>query len=171
MGTARFVAKATTVVCLSTTPLLGLTGTAAAEPADPANNDRVFALLPGGYPPGECSASDLYAEDPFIARVGCGPNTDPGGPVGATYSLYANPGDLDVVFNQAASSGDPTACPGASAAGPAAWPGGMVACTILNGGPGHGSPMVSWTNAADALMVAARGTDLGSLYSWWLTAR
>src|SRR5246127_358198 len=96
-----FLGTAMTAACVSVVPPVATSLTAIADPADnQANNDKLFALLSGGYTPGDCKAGKQYAEDPFVARLGCGPSSQAGGPSAATYSLYGNIADLDKAFNQ-----------------------------------------------------------------------
>jgi len=161
-------ARTMTAACVSIVTFFGTSATATADPADnQANNAKLFALLSGGYTPADCQAGKQYPEDPFLARLGCGRNSQPGGPNAATYSLYGNVADLNKTFDQYGAS---IPCPGTSNPGPTAWPGGMVKC-------GHGfypqqsQSMVTWTRAADLVVVNAQGPDLASLYAWWLSAR
>jgi serine/threonine kinase PknH len=156
-------ARAMTAACVSVVTFFGTSTTATADPADTqANNDKLFAELSGGYTPADCKAGKQYPEDPFLARLGCGRNSRPGGPNAATYSLYGNIADLNKTFDL---YGPSIPCPG-----PTAWPGGQVKC-------GHGlypqqsQSMLTWTKDADLVVVNAVGADLPSLYAWWLTAR
>ena len=81
-------ARAITIVCFSVVTLFGVPAMATADPTDNQANDKLFALISPGYTPADCQASKPYPEDPFLARLGCGPNGQPGGPAGAIYSLY-----------------------------------------------------------------------------------
>ncbi len=163
MSTLSRAARAT-ILCLSAVILFGVSATATADPTDDqANNDKLFALLSGGYTPADCQAGKQYPQDPFLARLGCGPNSQPGGPAGAIYSLYGNAADLNKTFNIYVNSGTPLACPGATSPGPVPWQGGSVVCTTARG-PDDGAPMLSWTKTADLLVVSARGRDLASVY-------
>jgi serine/threonine-protein kinase len=161
-------AKAMIAVCVSVVAFFGASATAAADPADnQANNDKLLALLSGGYTAADCQAGKQYPEDPFLARLGCGRNNQPGGPNAAIYSLYGNIADLNKTFNLYGAS---IPCPGTTDPGPSAWQGGMVKC-------GHGfyphasQSMLTWTRDADLVVVNAEGPDLASLYAWWLPAR
>lgn len=158
-------ARVLAIACLLVASLIAGSTTATAEPDDQANNDKLFAMLSGGYTPADCQAGKQYAEDPFLARLGCGPNGQPGGPRGATYSLYANANDMNNAFNKRL--GDPIACSETTGAGPVAWPGGMVQCSYNS----RAGTALSWTRDADLLVGVVSGTDVGSLYNWWLTAR
>jgi hypothetical protein len=55
--------------------------------ADPAHDDTPFPLLSGGYTAAEWQASNPYPEDPFLARLGCGPNSQPDSPSTAIVGL------------------------------------------------------------------------------------
>ena len=121
MSTLIRAARAMTILCLSAVILFGVSATATADPTDnQANNDKLFALLSVGYTPADCQAGKQYPEDSFLARLGCGPNSQPGGPAGAIYSLYGSAADLNKTFNAYVNSGDPLACPGTTNPGPVA---------------------------------------------------
>ena len=157
--------RAIAVGCSSAAALLGVSATAA---ADPTSDDRLAGLIPAGS--ADCQVSQPYPEDPFLARLGCGQNSRPGGPYSAVYSLYGSPADADTAFSRLAGSGDPVACPGAAGAEAVSWGGGMVVCTTASG-PRQGAPTVSWTKAADSFVGSATGNDLAALYAWWQAAR
>jgi hypothetical protein len=106
---------------------------------------HLFALLCGGYPPRDCQAGKQYPEDPFLARLGCGPNSQPGGPNAATYSLYGNIADLNKAFNI---YGSAIPCPGTTDPGPVAWQGGRVKCGH-DFYPHTSLSMLTWTRDAD----------------------
>jgi hypothetical protein len=167
MFTMLRTVRAVAVVCLSAATVFGSTGTAA---AGPSSNEKLLGLLSAGYTPADCTPSDQYPEDPFRARFGCGANGQPGGPRSAIYSLYGTGLDLTEAFQRYASSGSPLPCPGQVDPGPIGWQNGLVVCTTARG-PSDGAPTLSWTKSADLLAVSATGTDIASLYSWWLTAR
>ncbi len=165
MQTARAIA----IGCISAATLLGFSATAAADPTDTdASNEKLAGLIPPGS--GDCQVSKQYPEDPFLARLGCGQSSQPGGPHGATYSLYGSPADVDTTFGRLAGSGNPVPCPGAAGPEPVSWGGGMVVCTTA-AGPQQGAPTVSWTKTADLFVGSAMGNDLAALYTWWVAAR
>ena len=172
MSTLMRAARAVNLVCLSAAILFGVSATATADPTDnQANNDKLFAMLSGGYTPTDCQASRQYPEDPFLARLGCGPNNQPGGPLRAVYSVYGSVADLDEAFNLIVGSGDPVPCPGTTDPGPIAWQGGIVLCATSHTQVDAGVPMLAWTKGADLLVVNVTGRDVAALYAWWLTAR
>ena len=161
-------ARAMTAVCVFVVTFFGTAATAAADPADnQANNDKLFALLSGGYAAADCQAGKQYPEDPFLARLGCGRNSQPGGPNAATYSLYGNSADLNKAFNL---YGPSIPCLGTTDPGPGAWQGGMVKCGH-DFYPHTSQSMLTWTRDADLVVVNVEGPDLASLYAWWLSAR
>ena len=174
MSSSIRASRAVTTVCLSAVILFGVSATANADPTDnQANTDKLFALLSAGYTAADCQASKPYPEDPFLARLGCGPNGQPNGPVSAIYSLYGSAADLNKTFNVYVNSGAPVPCPGTTDPGPMAWQGGMVICATSNQQPDEGAPILTWTKNADLLVVTAKpkGRDLAALYAWWLPAR
>jgi serine/threonine-protein kinase len=160
------MARAMTAACVSVVSFIGVSATASADPTDTqANNDKLFALLSGGYTPADCKAGKQYPQDPFLARLGCG--RKPGGPNAVTYSLYGNIADLNKTFNLYGAS---IPCPGTTDPGPIAWQGGKMKCGH-DFYPQQSQPMLTWTRDADLVVVNAEGPDLASLYAWWLTAR
>jgi hypothetical protein len=152
-------------LCLAAT-LFGLSAPANAEPrdADPANNDKLLAIVAPGFT--DCIVSKLY--DAAIARVACSKGL-PGGPTAVIYSLYGNDADMNKAFDSLTRSADPVPCLGAIDSAPSAWNGGMVWCGTFRG-PGQGMPTVVWTRTADLVVASASGRDLVGLYGWWLTA-
>ncbi|MBV9515966.1 MAG: hypothetical protein JO280_18300 [Mycobacteriaceae bacterium] len=161
-------AQAMTAVCVSVVAFFGASAMAAADPPDnQANNDKLFSLLSGGYTPAECRAGNQYPQDPFLARLGCGRNSQPGGPNAAIYSLYGNSADLSKAFNNYGAS---IPCPGTTDQGPVAWQGGMMKCGH-DFYPQQSQYILTWTRDADLVVVNVDGPDLNGLYNWWLTAR
>jgi serine/threonine-protein kinase len=167
MFTMQRAARAVAVVCLSIATVFGATGTAA---AGPASNEKLLGMLSGGYTAADCTPSEQYPEDPFRARFGCGANSQPGGPRSAIYSLYGAGFEVTEAFQAVAGSGSPLACPGQVDPGPIGWQNGLVVCTTARG-PSEGAPTLTWTKSADLLLVSVTGSDIASLYAWWLTAR
>jgi hypothetical protein len=161
-------AKAMTAACVFVASYFGTSATATADPTgDQANNDKLFALLSGGYTPADCRAGNQYPQDPFLARLGCGRNGQPGSPKAATYSLYGNIADLNKAFDIYGAS---IPCPGTTDPGPTAWQGGRVKCGH-DFYPQESQSMLTWTRDSDLVVVNIEGPDLASLYAWWLTAR
>jgi serine/threonine-protein kinase len=77
--------------------------------APPAALEDLRRLLPAGYPAEACTP----APSPDGATViTCGPNTDPGGPRSATYTLAAGPEALRTTFDQLVESTTVVVCPG-----------------------------------------------------------
>ena len=76
-------------------------GLSAAEP--PVSESRC-----PGYTPADCQASEQYPEDPFLVRLGCGPNSQPGRrlPSGTILVDVAAAGDERVVLSARVSSHD-----------------------------------------------------------------
>jgi serine/threonine kinase PknH len=161
-------ARVMAAACVSVVTFVGTSTTASADPTDNrANNDKLFALLSGGYVPGDCRASTQYPQDPFLARIGCGRNSQPGGPNAATYSLYGNIADLNKIFNQYGAS---ISCPGTTDPGPIAWQRGMMKCGHAFY-PQQSQSTLTWTKDADLVVVNVEGPNLATLYAWWRTAR
>jgi hypothetical protein len=97
-------------------------------------------------------------------------NSLPGGPIKGFYVLFDNSADAAKGFGEL--SGDLTMAPctpGAST--PDTWhnqsspdtPAGKVAC-----GSGATGPGLTWTNDQNHMVGAITGSDVMSLYQWWL---
>lgn len=167
MFTLLRAARAGAVVCLSAATIFGSSATAAAGPI----NDKLLGMLSAGYTPADCTLAEPPAEaDPYRSRFNCGPNAQPGGPRSAVYSLYGAGYEVTEALQAVAASGSPLACPGQVDPGAIGWQNGLVVCTTGRG-PSEGAPTLTWTKSADLLLVSATGTDIASLYAWWLTAR
>ena len=165
MQTARAIA----IGCISAATLLGFSATAAADPTDTdASNEKLAGLIPPGS--GDCQVSKQYPEDPFLARLGCGQRSQPGGPHGATYSLYGSPADVDTTFGRLAGSGNPVPCPGAAGPEPVSWGGGMVVCTTA-AARSRARRLCRGPRPRICLSGSAMGNDLAALYTWWVAAR
>lgn len=139
----------------------------------PAALQDLRRLLPSGYPADACTP----APSPDGATViTCGPNTDPGGPRSATYTLAGGPEALRTTFDQLVESTTVVVCPG-NIQSPGPWrrndtpavTRGTVLCGLNNG-----RPRVVWTNDAQRLIADVQSggpTDprLDQLYAWWGT--
>jgi hypothetical protein len=171
MFTLIRAARAMAIGCLCGVTFFAVAVSANADPTDnQANNDKLFGLLSGGYSANECHAGNLNPADPFLSRISCGPSSRPGGPTGATYSLYGNTADLNKTFNVYVNSGAALLCPGTTNPGPTAWQGGMVYCATAPY-PSGNAHMVAWTKTADLMVASVTARDLDPLYAWWFTAR
>jgi serine/threonine protein kinase len=145
--------------------------TTATTPSSTAAQDQLTRLLPAGYPPGTCKPTDIPESD--RAAVACGPNTDPGGPTSATYTLARDPTAVRAAFNDAVNRYTAVICP-PNIQSPGAWqrndsptvPRGTLFCGIQ-----AGQPLVAWTNDAQLVLNIAHGdapaTRLDGLYTWW----
>ncbi|MFB1298732.1 serine/threonine-protein kinase [Mycobacterium sp. pW049] len=130
-------------------------------------------LLPSGYPAGACTPA---ASSEGATVITCGPNTDPGGPRSATYTLADGPAMLRTTFDELVESTTVVVCPG-NIQSPGPWrrndtpavTRGTVLCGLSNG-----SPRVVWTNEAERLIAdvesgGPNGPRLDQLYAWWGT--
>jgi hypothetical protein len=72
---------------------------------------------------------------------------------------------MNAAFNRRL--GDQIACSETTGSGPVSWSGGMVQCSYNS----RAGTALSWTRNADLLVGVVSGSDVGSLYNWWLTAR
>lgn len=146
---------------------------AAPTPSRPPDVDiqRVKNAVPKGYSDTSCTARDDSAE----ASVKCGPNTDPGGPQTATYTLYTDQQALNQAFATTIAGFDQVTCPG-NIQSPGAWrrnaAPNKVAGTLFCG-IRAGQAAVIWTSNAQSLLnvteAGAQGPTLDQLYTWWGT--
>lgn len=132
---------------------------------------RLLKLLPAGYPPGACKPAAALAG--AVAEMSCGPNTDPNGPPAASYTLFIEPGALQVSFDTTMQTLNVVTCPGRIQS-PGPWhraaapdrPNGTLLCGVR-----QNNPMLVWTDDANLLVAAIRGdrngVTLDQLYSWW----
>jgi len=72
--------------------------------------ERLLHMLPPGYPTGSCKpiATPEYA----LAQVNCDKNSDPGGPLSATYTLVRDKAALEGALNNIVTSSARVDCPG-----------------------------------------------------------
>ncbi|MGD9620652.1 MAG: protein kinase [Mycolicibacterium sp.] len=138
--------------------------------AEPAARARLNRILPPGYPPGACTPAD--AVPPGAAAVAsCAANTDPGGPVSATYTLALDDKARSSAFDQIVGESTTVVCPGRIQS-PGPWRRrsnpdtavGMLYCGVRDG-----SAVLAWTTDADLLLAVTRSPqhDLPTLYRWW----
>lgn len=139
--------------------------------ADP-NSSALAGMLSKGYSTSNCQPGDLDQDDRskgILAGYECQQNTLSGGPTKGAYVLFDNPSDTSKGFQEL--KGDLSVVPCASD-DPDTWhytsspdtPAGKVACGTGNKGSG-----VIWTNDKNHMVGAVLGSDIKSLYQWWLT--
>ena len=138
---------------------------------DPRAQARLRLLLPAGYPPGTCNPGGVTSTT--TAATLCGPNTDPGGPASATYTLVRDKPTLSAAMDDVVHSATPVICP-PNILSPGAWHRvenptvtmGMVFCGIR-----AGVPLVAWTNEPELLLCVTKGAldgpPLDQLFTWW----
>jgi hypothetical protein len=141
--------------------------------ADP-NSTALAGMLSKGYSTSNCHLGDLDQDDRskgILAGYDCGQNSLSGGPTKAAYVLFDNSSDTSSGFQEL--SGDLTnrQVPCASD-DPDTWhydsspntTAGKVFCGAGSKGSG-----VIWTNDQNHMVGAVFGSDISSLYRWWLT--
>ncbi|WP_322861542.1 protein kinase [Mycobacterium europaeum] len=144
----------------------------------PASSDteiqaRLIGMLPRGYPPGTCKP--IAAPSAALAKVSCGTNSDPDGPVSATYLLFPDENSARAAFDQIVQAATVVECPGRIQS-PGPWhrnatpdkTSGMLVC-----GTQQENPMVAWTDDAELLVGVVNGQPQGptldQLYAWWMS--
>ena len=164
------------VTAPSTTPRTDTTTSTTSPPPPPPPSPESIAtirtLLPVGYPPQACRP--VSAADPGgLVTMACGPNTDPGGPPTAQYTLFTNRTALIAAFNGLVETSSQLICPG-NIQSPGPWrrnanpdrPSGILFC-----GNSDDREVVIWTDEERLLLSAVktgeRGPNLDQLYQWW----
>ncbi|MEU0497905.1 hypothetical protein [Mycobacterium sp. NPDC006124] len=149
-----------------------ITTTSAQAKPDAEALKRLNAALPKGYSESSCSPDEAAAD----ATVTCGPNTDPGGPVKATYTLYPDKRALTGAFTETIGKFEQVTCPG-NIQSPGPWRRNAAPDTVagtLFCGIQAGQAVVVWTSDAQLLLnVVESGaqdpSSLDQLYAWWGT--
>lgn len=145
--------------------------TAAEESPDPEAQDRLLRLLPAGYPSESCTPA--AADEGAVAEVSCEKNSDPGGPLSATYTLAKDEAALEAAFDDSIRAATRVNCPG-NIQSPGPWrrnatpqkTSGVLFCGIQGD-----RPTVIWTNVDDLLVSSVQsgpqGPTFDQLYAWW----
>lgn len=154
--------------------MLVAVGVAAPASADPVAD--LYGMLPDGYDEGVCQPVDVPPNDPNrkVAILQCGPNSMPGGPIGARYIEFA---DKDAVAGnfQAYVNSDmwqTEICPGEttriiSVMTPGHEQLGLVACGRQTNDPGP--PHLIFIHGL--MFGNAIGADFQSLLQWMAKSR
>ena len=151
----------------ATTP----SGPVSSPSADAEAQARLQGLLPAGYAPGSCQPT--APSNNAVAAVNCARNSDPGGPVSATYTLVRDKAAIQATFDAIVHASNVVVCPG-NIQSPGPWRRNATPAQIsgtLFCGLRQGGPTVAWTTD-DNLLVSAvagdlRGPNLDQLYTWW----
>ncbi|MFF2113797.1 hypothetical protein [Rhodococcus koreensis] len=164
--------SAATATAAPTTPTpapSSATGTpTSGSTATPQNMQKLMGLLPKGYSATACTPVSLTGAK--LATVDCSQNTDAGGPTAARFSLYPDPATMNADFQATLTDDALATCPGGEQS-PFTWhytrspdqTAGSAAC-----GTYRNIPEIVWTNNAHTVLAAAQGTDIASLYQWWI---
>ena len=160
-------------------PVPPVTSTPAATPVPPtprlvpavATDATLQALLPAGFPTGACTAEAEVAPG-VLGALNCGPNTDPGGPTSARYTLTADLAELETQFQDVLTATRQQDCPGRIQS-PGPWrknaTPGQVAGTLYCGTRSDGTVVLAWTDTARSVLAvldAPPGAQ-SATYGWW----
>jgi len=136
-----------------------------------ADTQALMRLLPAGYPAGSCKPV-ATAKD-VLAQVNCDTNSDPGGPMTATYSLVKDKATLDAAFNAVLAASTRVNCPG-NIQSPGPWrrnatpdkTSGTLFCGLRDD-----RPTVVWTDDArlvvSSVQAGSQAPTFDELYVWW----
>jgi serine/threonine-protein kinase len=142
------------------------------DPSDPSGFDaQLMARIPPGYPTSVCEKAVPPASG-ALATVDCRQSVQPGGPVAARYSLFANKDTLSQQFDASIQEDEELLrCPGADADSPITWHykatpdavAGSVAC-----GTFQGNADIVWTQDDDLVLADVQSGNMADLHDWWL---
>ncbi len=143
--------------------------TTSAPPSDP--NSRLLRALPAGYPTGTCTP--VARLEGALATMACTANSDPGGPVSATYSLLVDSAALDKAIKELTNTSTVVDCPGRIQS-PGPWRHNAspqeVSGTLVCGIQGD-NPMLAWSDIDKQLFSVVQGRPggptLDHIYAWW----
>ncbi|MGE2731072.1 hypothetical protein ACQI4F_16450 [Mycolicibacterium vaccae] len=139
--------------------------------SSPDAEAQVLESVPRGYPDGACTP--VVPPKGALAQVSCGPNTDPGGPLSATYTLVRDDEAMEELFADVIDTSAVVNCPG-NIQSPGPWRRNatpdQTAGTLVCGFQ-QNKPTVAWTTAADNLLSEVQsgpqGPNMVQLYTWW----
>lgn len=147
------------------------TSTTASASADPEGQARLLRLLPAGYPSDSCKP--VAAAEGVLAEVNCEKNSDPGGPLSATYTLASDKAALDAAFDDIVRASTRVNCPG-NIQSPGPWrrnatpqkTSGVLFCGVQ-----ETRSTVAWTDDNEFLVSIVQsgpqGPTFDQLYAWW----
>jgi serine/threonine kinase PknH len=133
--------------------------------------DRLLGLVPAGYSSDACTPVNTPKD--ALAQVNCVRNTDPGGPMTATYTLVDDKAALDAALNGIMQASTRVNCPG-NIQSPGPWRrnatpdkvSGVLFCGIQDG-----RPTVAWSDESRLVVGKAQsgqqGPTFDELYAWW----
>ena len=129
------------------------------------------ALLPAGFPAGACTP-EAAVPPGVLGALTCGPNTDPGGPNRARYTLAADRAALENQFQDVLAETRQQDCPGRIQS-PGPWRKNaspdQQAGTLYCGTRDDGSAVLAWTDTARSLLavIDAPAGAQDTNYTWW----
>jgi serine/threonine kinase PknH len=135
------------------------------------HTQALMRLLPTGYPAGSCKPANTPKS--VLAQVNCETNSDPGGPVTATYSLVKDKSSLDAAFNDVVGASTRVNCPG-NIQSPGPWRRNATpdrtSGTLFCGLEGD-RPTIAWTDEArlvlNSVHAGPHAPTFDELYAWW----
>ncbi|MDY6997081.1 MAG: hypothetical protein SW019_10820 [Actinomycetota bacterium] len=133
--------------------------------------ERLMGMLPPGYPPGTCEP--VAPADEALAQVSCERNTDPGGPLTATFTVTADEQSLESAFDAVIDTLSVVDCPG-NIQSPGPWRRNAApeqAAGTLVCGFDRTTSTVAWTTDSQLMLSEVQsgpqGPNMVQLYSWW----
>ncbi|AFM19334.1 hypothetical protein Mycch_4632 [Mycolicibacterium chubuense NBB4] len=136
-----------------------------------AAEGHLMGMLPRGYAPDACEV--VVPAKGALAQVSCTNNTDPGGPLTATYTLAKDSDSLKDLFDDVVSTSSVVDCPG-NIQSPGPWrrnatpqqSAGTLVCGFQ-----QSKPTVAWSTDANLMLSEVQsgpqGPNMVQLYTWW----
>jgi len=132
---------------------------------------RLRKMLPRGYSAGACES--VVPAQGALAQLSCGANTDPGGPLSATYTLAKDKTAAQGLFDDIVSTSSVVDCPG-NIQSPGPWRRNatpqQTAGTLVCGFQ-QSKPTVGWSTDANQMISEVQsgpqGPNMVQLYTWW----
>ncbi|CAN1570844.1 hypothetical protein MCEMIE22_03209 [Mycobacteriaceae bacterium] len=161
---------AATVSSATSTPAPPAPTTPSLVPAA-ATDAELQALLPSGFPAGACTP-EAAVPPGVLGALNCGPNTDPGGPIRARYTLAADRAALENQFQDVLTETRQQDCPGRIQS-PGPWRKNaspdQQAGTLYCGTRDDGTAVLVWTDTARSVLavIDAPAGAQDTTYIWW----
>ncbi|RZT25361.1 hypothetical protein EV589_1093 [Mycobacterium sp. BK558] len=132
---------------------------------------QLRGMLPRGYAPDACEG--VVPAQGALAQLSCATNTDPGGPLTATYTLARDKDSVKDLFDDVVNTSSVVDCPG-NIQSPGPWRRNatpqQTAGTLVCGFQ-QSKPTVAWSTDADLLVSEVQsgpqGPNMVQLYTWW----
>lgn len=136
--------------------------------ADPGSSS-LAGMMSKGYTTSNCTPNQVPGA---VAAYKCGQNPLPNGPLSGVFMLFSDSATTNAGFKGGTSNLTQIPCESGDSPAPDSWhydsspntPAGQVVCVTDSN-----VPMVIWTNDQNHMVGIVGGSEVNSLYKWWLT--